>query len=888
MGSDRKTTGSYYTPPDLVHELIQSALVPVIEDRLKAARTAEDKERALLGLRVCDPASGSGHFLLAAARRIARELAKVRSGEAEPSPVEYRTALRDVIRSCIYAVDKKPLAVDLCKVALWLEGHNAGLPLSFLDHHVKCGDSLVGVFDLDVLTTGIPDEAYTAVTGDDKVTATAIKKRNKIEREGATPTRGATARAGQYGMDTLAAVHPHDAPRELAGTFAALAEQEERTPDDVRAKEALYEELRGRGGRWWTYKVACDLWTAAFFSPLRAADGARRDLVPTTDTVRRFLAQPYAVHGQVVGEAQGLAQRLRFFQWPLEFPEVFAEGGFDVVLGNPPWERNKLQEQEFFAARDPEIAHPPNKAARQRLIDTLPKRHPELAREFDEAKHAAEAQSMFVRGSGRFPLCGRGDVNTYSIFAETMRTVLGPTGRAGVIVPSGIATDDTTKFFFSDLMDRRALASLFSFENEEFIFPAVHHATKFCLLTIDGSNRAVESGAEFAFFLRQAEHLRDPERRFVLTAEDMVLLNPNTRTCPIFRSRRDAELTRAIYRRVPVLIKEGPPEENPWGIRFATLFHMSNDSNLFWTREALEGQGARMEGNVFVHGNECYVPLYEGKMIWHFDHRWATYDGLDTRDFTTEEKADPRTVVLPRYWVPVAEVQARVAGRWERDWLLGWRDITSTKNERTVIDGVLPRVGMGNKIPLIQIDDAEPNLIAALSANLSAFVYDYAARQKIGGTTLNFFIYKQLPVLPPKAYERGCSWTGRGQVESFIRPRVLELTYTAWDLAPFAHDLGYDGPPFRWDEARRSLLRCELDAAFFHRYGIAREDVDYIMDTFAIVRRKDEAAHSDYRTKRVILEIYDEMARATAGGSPYQTRLDPPPADPRVAHGPRE
>jgi hypothetical protein len=182
-GSERKQTGSYYTPPELVRELIESALVPVMEEKLAAGKTRDDKERALLDLRVCDPAAGSGHFLLAAARRIARELAKARGGEDEPTPSDYRHALRDVIRQCIYAVDKNPLAVDLCKVALWMEGHNAGLPLSFLDHHVKCGDSLVGVFDLKVLEEGLPDDAYKPVTGDDKTAAKYYRDRNRTEKK---------------------------------------------------------------------------------------------------------------------------------------------------------------------------------------------------------------------------------------------------------------------------------------------------------------------------------------------------------------------------------------------------------------------------------------------------------------------------------------------------------------------------------------------------------------------------------------------------------------------------------------------------------------------------------------------------------------------------------
>jgi hypothetical protein len=174
--------------------------------------------------------------------------------------------------------------------------------------------------------------------------------------------------------------------------------------------------------------------------------------------------------------------------------------------------------------------------------------------------------------------------------------------------------------------------------------------------------------------------------------------------------------------------------------------------------------------------------------------------------------------------------------------------------------------------------------VACLYASLSSFALDYAARQKIGGTSLTYFIVKQLPVLTPSTYTADTAWQHGTPLGHWLLPRVLELTYTAWDLEPFGKDVGYDGPPFRWDPARRFLLRAELDAAFFHLYGISRDDTDYIMESFPIVRKNDEKAHGEYRTKRVILEIYDSMAEAIRTGKPYQTRLDPPPADPRVAH----
>jgi len=851
IGNERKQTGSYYTPPSLVAELVESALVPVLRDRFKGALTGEEREEAILGMRVCDTAMGSGHFLLAAARRMGRELALVRSGEAEPTPELFRHAVRDVIRRCIFGVDKNRLAVDLCKVALWIEGYSSGLPLNFLDNHIRHGDALVGVFDLAVLSDGIPDDAYTPVTGDDKKVAAALKKRNRAERHGQTSFVGRL-------VDVSAGLS-----RERVAEFAALALQDERQVRDEQAKSLRYDALRGRGTAWWILKQACDLWTAAFFAPLVPAKGDALDLVPTTETVRAYLAQPGAVYPPLLGQAVGLSTVLPFFHWPLEFPEVFGEGapgGFDVVLDNPPWERIKLQEGEFFAGRDPEIVRAPNKAARQRLIGTLLERKPALAAEFAWAKHTAEAQSRFVRGSGRFPLCGRGDVNTYSIFAETMRTVINGAGRSGVIVPTGIATDDTTKAFFQDIADSRSLVSLYDFENKGVFFPSVHSSYKFCLLTLTGPERPAVKGAEFAFFANATDDLRDEERRFTLTAEDIALLNPNTHTCPIFRGKRDAALTKAIYGRVPVLIDESTGE-SPWGVSFLRMFDMSNDSGLFRTREQLLAEGLSLEGNVFGRAGEdaSYLPLYEAKLLHQFDHRWATYDGLDVRDMTDAEKADLACAVMPRYWVPKQEVEGRLCDKgWDKGWLLAFRDIARSTDERTSIFSFLPRVGVGHTAPLALLAGRAPQLAACFLGNLDSLALDYIIRQKIGGTHLTYGFLKQFPVLEPTVYT-DC----RAQ---YIASRVLELVYTADDMRPFARDLGYDGPPFRWDPERRFRLRCELDALFFRLYGIDRDDAAYIMDTFPIVAKKDINQYSEYRTKRVILAVYDELA-ATVNGA---------------------
>jgi len=847
VGSERKQTGSYYTPPSLVAELVESALVPVLHDRFKGALTGEEREEAILGMRVCDTAMGSGHFLLAAARRMARELALVRSGEGEPTPEHFRQAVRDVIRRCVYGVDKNSLAVDLCKVALWIEGYNSGLPLNFLDNHIRHGDALVGVFDLAVLSEGVPDDAYTPVTGDDKKAAAAFKKRNRAERQGQTSYLGRA-------VDVSAGLS-----RDRVAEFAALALQDERQVRDEQAKSLRYEALRGSGTAWWTLKQACDLWTAAFFAPLVPAAGAMLDLVPTTETVRAYLAQPGAVYPPLLGQAVGVSTALPFFHWPLEFPEVFgqgAPGGFDVVLGNPPWDQIQPEEVKFFGAQRSAVARAialTSGDARKTKIAKLPATDPDLYRLWEEHKRRIETTGKFARESHRFALTAVGKLNTYALFADLDRQAANVIGRTGVLVPTGIATDDSTKLYFQDIVDSKSLSSLFDFENREGLFPAVDSRMKFSLLTLAGPQRPSEKGAEFAFFAHSTDDLRDEEKRFTLTADDIALLNPNTHTCPIFRGKRDAELTKAIYRRSPVLINESTGE-NPWGVEFRQgLFNMTSDSGLFRTREQLLAEGLSLEGNVFCREGEdaSYLPLYEAKLLHQFDHRWATYDGLDVRDLTDAEKADPTCAVMPRYWVPKQEVEEQLGGKWKHDWLVAFRRISNGTNERTALFSLLPQVGAGDSVFFMLPHVNEARAVACLVSNLNAVPLDYVVRQKMGGVNLNFYIVRQLPVLPPTAYKT--------VAVDYIAQRVLELVYTARDMAPFARDLGYDGPPFRWDPERRFRMRCELDALFFRLYGIERDDAAYIMDTFPIVAKKDITQYGEYRTKRVILEIYDEL-----------------------------
>lgn len=987
-GHERKTTGSYYTPPSLVQALLDSALDPVLDE---AARS-RDPGAAILALKVCDPACGSGHFLIAAAHRIARRLAAVRTGDDEPSPGELRHALRDVIGRCVYGVDVNEMAVELCKVALWMEALEPGKPLSFLDHRIVCGNSLLGTTPA-LLAQGIPDEAFQPIEGDDKAVAIALRRRNRKERE------------GQMQLPMVA--EPGTTYGELDAGFRKLAAAGDESIADLHEKEEWYRNLL-TSTDYRKARLVADAWCAAFV--WRKVKEAPEPI--TEDVFRRLESNPLRVPAETVHEVERLAAQYGFLHWHLVFPDVFRlprkgekpengqagwSGGFDVVLGNPPWERVKLQEKEWFASRQPEIAEASNAAARRKMITTLKLEDPALFADWTDALRSADGESHLVRDSGRYPLCGRGDINTYSIFAETNRLIMGATGRVGCIVPTGIATDDTTKLFFRDLTETRTLASLYSFFEIRRVFLDTDSRGPFCLLTLTGWARPAAKGAEFMFFIDKVDDLRDAWRRFTLSAEDIALLNPNTRTCPVFRSKRDAELTKAMYRRVPVLLAEGPPEVNPWGVAFLRMFDMANDSGLFRTREQLVGDGWELSGNIFRRGEDAYLPLYEAKMGHHFNHRFGDYadypEGTETTslpDVPVSRLEDPEYVVQPRYWVPQHEVLLRSADipeglaqayrartrevllkfflywcaghhlnrgnpkpaeiafvrlfgqPWKsmigaigdfllaskgapeleqryplmteetaeisrayddplatarrlierrcRGWLLGWRDISRATDERTVIASVIPSVGVGHTTPLIFLPKSTIELAGCLVANLSAFILDYCARQKVGGTHLTYGYMNQLPVLNPAAFADPTPWGVSGENEPichWLLPRVIELAYTAWDLESFARDSGYDGPPFRWNDERRFVLRCELDAAFFHLYGVGRDDADYILETFPIVRRDDMKRWGEYRTKRTVLDIYDAMTTAIQGGKPYVSTIDPPPADPRVAHPPQ-
>ena len=985
-GNARKLTGSYYTPDRLVQELIRSALEPVIEQRLAA--NPVDPDKAILAIRVIDPACGSGHFLLAAARRLAERLALLRSYlyglPGSILPGDYRHALREVVAHCIYGVDRNPMAVELARMALWLEGFEEGRPLDFLDHHLQVGDALLGLTDLDALTRGISKDAFKPLSGDDREVCKALTKTNAVALK--QLTKDLQSQQMLLGMDNASGLQ----------AMRAIEDMPTNTPEQVSIKETRWLAFMQTAAQS-PLAQAADVVVGAFLLSKTTDRGAT---VPTSATLHTLLTTPNDITGpaaDAVAAARAACAEARVLHWPLAFPQVFARGGFDCVLGNPPWEVNQMGEEEFFASRDPNIAALAGDS-RKKAIESLSKTSPRLWEEFSETSRRIAATNIFFRESGRFPLTAVGKLNTYPLFAETILQIHARDGRAGFIVPTGIATDDSTKAYFGHITQSKQLVSLYDIENREAVFPSVHRSYKFCLLTLGASEQA-----EFVCFATQVSQLSDERRRFTLTPEDFRLINPNTLTCPVFRSKRDAELTKKLYRAAPVLIYEANaednsanagelPAENPWGITFSQgLFNMTSASHLYKDEESPN-----------------HLPLYEAKLIHHFDHRWATYTTdpntgtVASRDVTLQEKQDASFSITPRYWVPAREVWLRLADlpdelmralkaddghatvlavtkvlfgrhltalrekapgtaalaawesfvdlhayakdidpeelgvkplkknaggrldeglplpvqqllrladeasnlpmppaglsseesaqrlaeRWLEEscpkWLMGWRDICRATDERTVIASVLPTVGVGHTMPLLTtVWDARQT--SALLGNLCSLVLDFCARVKIGGTHLTYSYLKQFPVIPPERYTEPDL--------DFITPRILELTYTAKDMAPWATALisgwkldngnwkpGTPEPirrsplvPFPFDQERRAVLRAELDAYYARLYGLDRDELRYILDpedvmgkdypseTFRVLKDREIREYGEYRTQRLVLEAWDRQ-----------------------------
>lgn len=841
-GNNRKTTGSYYTPSSLVDKQVESALDPLIA----RCGTAPDPEKALLELNVIDTSCGSGHFTVAAARRMATALVQMRGNDS--SPEVYQHALRDVISHCIYGVDINPLAVELAKITLWIESVVPGQPLSFLDAHFVCGDATLGLDNLKLLEGGIPAAAYKPLPGDDKA---ACQELAKINRQALK-----NIKTDSRYVETLFA----STETSLLDAYRTIDAMPEVTLEDVEAKKVAYADYC-ESAAFNGLSQAADLFTAAFLLPKKCVDVPVSDMLggawgveqhadpslPTTVNLLALLNPSSTLYQKPTEEmlvnCAKACRDARVLHWPLVFPSVFAKGGFDCILTNPPWDQIQLDPQEWFAARDERIANIKSIAIREAEIENLRISNPGLYESFQCARTTVNIQQKFIHDSGRFSFGCTGRLNLAPVLLETILNIKREDGYAGVIVPSGICTDTYNQELFRHLVETKALRSVFDFENGASghkLFESVDSRFKFSLLLLADSEIV-----DFSFFLGSVSDISDQRRHFMLSAEEFSSINPNSRTAPIFRSEADAVLSAKIYKQVGVLLDESREDGNPWGVSFMLMF--------------MTGAGSK----VFRSSSEGCLPLYEGKLIHQFDSRWGTYDKGRVVDVGIELKKSATYVINPGYWVPEEYVADKLAGC-NRAYLIGWRDITNATNQRTTIASVLPRVATCDTLPILfTCNSADKE--ACLLGDLNSIVHDWCARQKIGGMHLRFNYMYQIATLAPTAYTQADI--------DYIVPRVLELTYTSHSLKGWAEALGYEGEPFVFDSERRAVLRAELDARYAKLYGLNEQELTYILDpsavygpnypseSFRVLKEKEIAEFGEYRTMRMVLEAFRKDER---------------------------
>ena len=850
----RKDSGSFFTPQELVDLIVERTLKPLAEERLKAfedkaaqlksdrrtkdQRRAEllklDPAEAVLNLKVLDPAMGSGHFLVTAVDFLSDYVAEIieyvpavaewldddyvsplvkrvvtirseilqRAREAdwvmdESQLTDQAIIRRMVLKRCIYGVDKNPLTVELAKVSLWLHSFTVGAPLSFLDHHLRYGDSLVGLRVKDAT--------------------------DELNRLGGLFASSAIAgaEAATEGMQRIEEMSDADVAevRESAALFHGV---EETTAELRRLLDFLC-------GFLWRIAGMKQKERPKFEDPLVTTLGHTVDAYKLLARGPEYVGDvppdsgdaAWSKFAELWHEARFIADREGFLHWEVAFPGVWhhwqstcPEGGFDAVIGNPPWDRIKLQEVEWFATRDPEIALAPTAAARGKGIQRLRDQGSPLAAEFDDAKNRADRLGQVVRASGDYPLLSGGDINLYSLFVERAMSLIKPDGFVGLLTPSGIYADKTAARFFKSISTSGRVSGLFDFENRRLgtdlppFFPDVDSRFKFCALIFGGDERRFDE-TKCAFFLHDTKEIHDEHRCFPLTPEDFTRVNPNTGTAPIFRTRRDADITRRIYQRHPVLVDHsGGEERKAWPVKYATMFHMTNDSHLFRTTAQLEAEGFYpVEGNRWKRGEELYLPLYEGKMVQAFDHRAASVvvnpENLkrpaQPRETTFGEHVDPNWLPDPQFWVSID------AAKWPEGLggTVAFKHVTAPTNVRTMIACVAPRAGFGNSLPILLPSSKANDEMQAykkssylLAANLNAFAFDFVTRQKVQGQNLNWFVVEQLPVIAPADYDRAF---GATTARDLVRDHVLRLTYTAHDMAALR-----PGP-----RLRRPTLRLE-------------------------------------------------------------------------------
>jgi len=685
-GNDRKQTGSYYTPASLVELTCRSALMPLVDAALKSKNPEED----LLAIKVCDPACGSGHFLLGAARFLGHHLAKHRSGGVEPSPQEVRGAVCDVVAHSIYGVDLNPMAVEICRLSLWMECISGESNDLNLDDKIVQGNALEG------------------------------------------------------GVD----------------------------------------------------------------------------------------------HRQV---------KIGSFDWVQQFSNVFSTGGFDAVIGNPPWERVSFDHREFFSAHAPEILHHPEYNTRGKREQALAEMFPHLFELYEVESAKVDALRSHISNDAYFPITAQAGYHTALAFAERAMMLLNPRGRLGLILPSNVGFDRSRLPLLQKLLKEKQVDVIFDFENRKPFFREVDSRARFLVLVASKASR--ETDARVGFGLTELSQLAITDRTFRVDEVTLSRLGRGTVSLVASKSRIEFELMQRLHSSFGSL---GPGAE-------------SDTARGTWLRGFVVGESSeynkkRCRSFKSQSDLDQRLPLFEGKMFHQYDHRYAgiimNYSNAKRPAQQKRATAEQKKATL---FAPSPGKTVEIPGRDIPPWTMVYKDVSQSTNERTLLACILPRCLTDGGVYRFQFNANVSNLqkLVVLSG-LNSFVFDYMIRQKIVGNHVPRHIVLGLPFPDPKQIATtlkslnldGLSWIGS---------KVVELSYTSESLGEFARAMGSSQRPFTWDEVRRRYLRAELDAFWFHAYGLNREEIDLVLGDFKLVSKRDVASFGVEETKRLIVEAYRRL-----------------------------
>lgn len=849
FSTERGDLASYYTPPPLVSLVLDRSLDPLIVNRLADAGTdPQVREDALLDIRVIDPAAGSAAFLIGAVDRLALAVARERTAPSEPDDRQVSIARRDVLSRCIYGADKDPFAVELAKVALWIHCAIPDAPLSFLDHHLVCGDSLVGWPLLDT-PTRIETEAYNVPKG--KVDKDTYKILNAAKSDNASYLAG---QQSTRRTTTAAAVAP---------ALPALLNSTDTSYTDVRAKATALAEYRDQPEVRHLRRVA-DLWTAAHFWSAEAGPA------PTTGDYHDALEG--TADAGLLDIAGSISRDLNPLHWSLAFPDIRDRGGFDLVIGNPPWEQFKGEGIEFFRDLRPDIASMTSEH-RDDAIDALADSDASLHQRWVRYKAAQDRMAWWAKTSDRYTRTNN-EPNTYILFTEHAADLAGGRGHVGLVVKTGICADEGPSEIWQQLVDAGRVREVRDIVNSGpggvLVFPDVAPVERFCVLVL-GPERG-DTTFEASMLNYGVESARDRETR-TWDRDLLTTINPVTRTLPSPASNEELDVLIDLHRTNPTLSYADPDEGNPWGLVYHRLFDSSiaKKDGLLLRREALEVDGwvmredrvmvgpdtARTDGPMDLFsgtdqegdgGQVLALPVYEGQMANIWDHRRKTFEGYTGKkkygpkphlpEVIVEQHADPGFEIEPRYWMYQRHVIDRLAATAGDDALIAFRNVGAVwTNRRSAKAALFPRYPALHGLPVFS---APRDRVFGALAVLNSLSFDFVVRSHIPGANMSSWILSQCAAPPP------------ADVPEEAAVLAQRLSVTSRSVAA-----SYDLQITRWDEEQRAVDMARLDVLIARAYGLDLAGYTIVLDHFDQLHRMETKELGEPRTRRLCLAAWD-------------------------------